>query len=52
MKTQRRKGHNFERKIIKELKQYFPGEITSKNDINLADTKGIHIINNVLFNIQ
>ena len=52
MIDQRRKRRNYECKIIKELKQYFPRAITSKNDINLADTKGIDIINTGLFNVQ
>ncbi len=52
MINQRHKKHNYECKIIKELKQYFPRAITSKNDLNLADKKGIDIINTGLFNIQ
>ena len=52
MINQSRKGRNYKCKIIQELSQYFSRAITSKNDINLADTKGIDIINTGLFNIQ
>jgi len=52
MKTQRRKGHNYERQITRELKEYFPDAITSRSGARYEDAKGIDIINTAMFNIQ
>ena len=52
MKTQRRKGHNFEREITRELKEYFPAAVTSRNGARYEDAKGIDIINCGMFNVQ
>jgi len=52
MKTQRRKGHNFERKITRELKEYFPAAVTSRNGARGSDQAGIDVINTGLFNTQ
>jgi len=52
MKTQRLKGHNYERLITYELKEYFPEAITSRNGARGADQQGIDIINTGLFNVQ
>jgi len=52
MKTQRRKGHNYERQITRELKEYFPDAITSRSGARYEDSNGIDIINTAMFNIQ
>ena len=52
MKTQRRKGHTYERQITRELKEYFPDAITSRAGARHEDAKGIDIINTGLFNVQ
>lgn len=52
MKTQRLKGHSYERKITRELKDYFPAAITSRNGARFEDSRGIDIINTGLFNVQ
>lgn len=52
MKTQRLKGHTYERKITRELNKYFPDAITSRNGAKFEDSRGIDIINTGMFNTQ
>jgi hypothetical protein len=49
----RRKGHNYERQIANELKNWFPGSLTTRFGAgNKKDYEGIDIINTGMFNVQ
>ncbi|GAF86698.1 unnamed protein product [marine sediment metagenome] len=52
MKNSRCKEHDYERRITRELKEYFPNAITSRSGARYEDAKGIDIINTGMFNIQ
>jgi hypothetical protein len=48
----RRKGHNYERSIARELRKYFPDAVTSRSGSRGEDPRGIDIIRTGMFNIQ
>ena len=47
----RKKGHDFERLICKELKIFFPNAKTARSSARMEDAQGIDIIN-CDFNVQ
>ena len=51
-KYNRQKGHNYERQITRELRQYFPKVVTSRSGARGEDPRGIDIINTGMFNVQ
>ena len=48
----RKKGHDYERQITREMKEFFPDAMTSRNGARGEDPKGVDLINTGMFNVQ
>lgn len=48
----RNKGHNYERRIAKELRDFFPAVLTSRYASRETDDRGIDLVNTGDFAIQ
>ena len=48
----RNKGHAYERKIAKELKDFYPDCVTSRYGNRMMDDMGVDLINTDPFNVQ
>ena len=48
----RKKGHDYERQIAREMRQFFPDAMTSRNGARGEDPRGIDLIGTGMFNIQ
>ena len=48
----RKKGHDYERQIAKEIREFFPDVMTSRNGARGEDPRGIDLINTGLLNVQ
>jgi hypothetical protein len=48
----RKKGHNYERQVAKEMRQFFPDAKTSRDGARGEDPRGVDLIHTGMFNIQ
>jgi hypothetical protein len=51
-KYNRKKGHDYERQVAKEMRQFFPDAKTARDGARGEDPRGVDLVNTGMFNIQ
>jgi len=48
----RKKGHNYECQIVREMRHFYPEAVTARNGARGEDPRGVDLVNTGMFNVQ